>query len=497
VRDAHREAAVILSAALLAACLASCAKAASGGSLSLEAERDLLPRLEAMLESTPLPSGWRIAGPEDSPLAAIKLEALPAGEGSRPRAAFCGSLFLAASVGLADEDYSVDLGKAEKMGLRPLESILPPRRALAVGGLWPGQAGYPFSRRLYLSLAAWSGRPALPLALRAGLARASAAAAAADRRPLVLAVAGDVQVGDYEWPLLDAKGKGMASLLRGGALGLIGKPDLAVANIEAPISAGGFPNPRKRFQFRMPPGSASAFKAAGLDLALFANNHGFDFGAEAFEDTLADFAKAGLPMAGAGRNLAEASAAKFLDAGPGASLAFVGFAFYPAENLGFSPAEAAAGRDKPGVAEDEAAAMDSVRAAAASGATVVVLAHGGAEYVTAPTAAAKALYARFAEAGAALVAGSHPHLLQGCEARGGSLIAYSLGNFLFTGEAEPPEAWNGAVLDFLIYRGKVRGLAIHPIIAGYDYTALDPDQAGAEQRFSALCAELEARGENP
>jgi poly-gamma-glutamate synthesis protein (capsule biosynthesis protein) len=158
--------------------------------------------------------------------------------------------------------------------------------------------------------------------------------------------------------------------------------------------------------------------------------------------------------------------------------------------MGFSSSEAAAAPGVPGVAMDAEASLAAVRRASASGATVIVLAHGGAEYVESPSAAARELYRRFVDAGAALVAGSHPHLLQGCEARNGSLIAYSLGNFLFTGELEPPEAWKSAVLDFLLYEGKVRALMIHPVVAGYDFTTADPDRQGAEARFTALCAKL-------
>jgi hypothetical protein len=176
----------------------------------------------------------------------------------------------------------------------------------------------------------------------------------------------------------------------------------------------------------------------------------------------------------------------------GDRMAFVGYAFFPDESRGFTRADAAAGSSRPGISADEEAALASVRAAKAGGATVVVLAHGGTEYVERPSEAARALYARFVDAGAALVIGTHPHLLQGCEARSGSLIAYSLGNFLFTLEDEPREAWKGAMLDFLVYRGLVRGVVPRPIVAGYDHTELDADGDAAEARFSRLCREIAA-----
>ncbi len=480
---------------VLSLCLTACDGGARGGRLSLDAEPDLMPRLEALLADRPLPEGWQVASTGNPPTVVITLKALPSGAALPSGSFFSGARHLAASVDIADDRFSVSRRIAEEMGLLPLESIVAPRRALSVDGTWPGQPGYPFAQRLSLSARPSTSGHAyktVPKTILKWLEQAAATAASGDPRPLVLAVAGDIQVGEAQWPLLAQGEAGLASLLRGGVIDLLRKPDVAVANLEAPISVRGNPNPRKRFQFRMPPGSSTSLAKAGLDLLLFGNNHGFDFGDEAFADTLDDLDGAAMPMVGAGRNLQEAAAARLVGTGPG-RLAFVGYAFFPDERLGFTAAEAAAGPDKAGVSANEAAAMSAVRSAAATGATVVVLAHGGTEYVRTPSTAARLLYARFVDAGAALVAGSHPHLLQGCEARSGSIIAYSLGNFLFTGEAEPPEAWNGAVLDFLLYRGKVRGLMVRPIIAGYDFTTTDPGQDAAEKGFAKLCAEFAER----
>jgi hypothetical protein len=470
--------------------LASCAPVASPGAIRLEAEGALMPRLEAIVAAHPAPEGWIVArGDAENAVAALSLEAVSQG-GSPPRSSFpCGTLYLAAAADLTEELYSISARRAEDRGLEPLESVILPRRALAVDGVWPGGPGYPFARALALSL-----RPLapcrMPRVLERWLESVAKAASAADYKPIDLAAAGDMQVGESQWPLLASGEEGLASLMRGGVLDLVRKPDLAVANLESPISARGYPNPRKRYRFRMPPGSAAALAKAGFDLVLFGNNHGFDFGPEAFEDSLLDLERGALPFVGAGRDLAAASAAQYLDARGGGKVAFVGFAFYPSERMGFAAKEAAAGAEVAGVSMDEAATLASIRSAAASGATVVVLAHGGAEYVETPTAAARELYARFVDAGAALVAGSHPHLLQGCEARSGSLIAYSLGNFLFTGELEPPEAWKSGVLYVLFYQGKPRGLLLQPVIAGYDYTSPDPDRTTAEARFTALSAAL-------
>jgi poly-gamma-glutamate synthesis protein (capsule biosynthesis protein) len=474
--------------------LASCGNPAI--TVSFEAEPALKPRLESILASVPLPANCTRV--EDSNKAGFRVVLKTSAKGTTFPAgdALCGTVYYAAAADLASREYSVSAERAEELGMEALETIVPPRRALAVNGLWPSSPRYPFARRLVLSAegsAAGSSRSAaVPAKLLGWIAAAAKIAVAADKAPLLLTAAGDIQVGEAQGPILLGGEAGLRELLHGDIIDRLRRADLAFANLENPLSSRGEPNPRKRYRFRMPPGASAALKEAGFGLMLFGNNHAFDFGPEAFEDSLADLEKAALPMVGAGRNLGEAAAARFMELPRGEKLAFVGYAFFPNESRGFTRAEAAAGVSSPGISADEEAAMRTVREAAATGACVIVLAHGGTEYVERPSDGARKLYARFIDAGASLIVGTHPHLLQGCEARSGAIIAYSLGNFLFTEEAEPPEAWKGAMLDFLMYRGKVRGIFPRPIIAGYHYTEVDSDQDAAEARFSKLCADIAA-----
>jgi poly-gamma-glutamate synthesis protein (capsule biosynthesis protein) len=478
------------SPALAAACLfllAACGRRTI--SLALVADPGLMPRLESIVARSPLPEGSKVAANAADAEVLISLE--PADDGAKggKGAALCGTEYLAAAAPLAGDLYSTSPGRAEAIGLESLEAIAPPRRALAVDGAWPASPGYPFARGLLLSAGGRRGGAA-PGAIVRWVRAAAAAAAAADEAPFTLTAVGDIQVGEAEGPAL--VGGGIASLLRGGVLEHLRGSDLSIANLESPISSRGAPNPKKRYHFRMPPGSSAALKAAGLGLVLLGNNHALDFGPDAFADTLGDLAGASLPFVGAGKSASEAASAVSVPLRRGGSVACVGYAFFPDETSGFTREDAAAGEDRPGISADLGKALQSVRDAAAAGGFVVVLAHGGTEYQERPSDAAREVYASFVDAGASLVVGTHPHLLQGCEARSGSIIAYSLGNFLFTGEREPPAAWKGAMLDFLVYRGKVRGLRPIPIVAGYDYTRADGDLGAAEARFSRLCAGIEA-----
>jgi len=481
----------LLSAGLLSAfAVGSCA--ARPRTFRLEADGALMPVLESILRSSPPPERWIAAREGAAADAAISLgyadRALP----SKAARAPAGSLYSAPSLPLADPRFSLPRAEASASGLVPLEAIEPPRRAVPVDGRWPGEEGYPFVRELTLSAIDGDGG-APPRDLASWLVGAAAAARAARSAPATLCATGDIQAVPREGLILAAGGARLGELFRGDLLPRMRRADILVGNLEGDVSGGGAPNPRKRFLFRMPPGTARALQGAGFDLVLFANNHTFDYGAEAFLDTLGELEESGLAFAGAGRDAAAAASPRRVDVAGKGSLTFVGFASFPRERLGFTTEEAAAGASRPGVNADEAATVAAISAAAASGETVVVLAHGGAEYVGTPPPYLRARYRRFARAGAALVIGSHPHVLQGAEAEGTSLIAYSLGNFLFTGLEEPPQSRRSAAVEFLVYGGRARGLRLLPVLVDPRGSSPDPDAEGAERRFAASCTALAAK----
>jgi poly-gamma-glutamate synthesis protein (capsule biosynthesis protein) len=91
-----------------------------------------------------------------------------------------------------------------------------------------------------------------------------------------------------------------------------------------------------------------------------------------------------------------------------------------------------ASSDRPGTnpARPQAMAAD-IAAARKQADVVVVLIHWGPELDSSPSEKQRRVGAVAVEAGADLVIGHHPHVVQGLEIRGHTLIAYSLGNLLF------------------------------------------------------------------
>ena len=87
----------------------------------------------------------------------------------------------------------------------------------------------------------------------------------------------------------------------------------------------------------------------------------------------------------------------------------------------------------PGVAEtyNYTLPVEAIEKARASADLVVVVAHWGVERSDNPDKYQKDLAHRYIDAGADLVVGGHPHVLQGFEQYKGKWIAYSLRQFYF------------------------------------------------------------------
>ncbi|MDH7488319.1 MAG: CapA family protein [Anaerolineae bacterium] len=201
--------------------------------------------------------------------------------------------------------------------------------------------------------------------------------------------------------------------------------DIAVANLECPIALGGDPWP-KTYVFRAHPSAALGLGRSGLNTLSLANNHTLDFGVAGMEETIGHLTAQGLAVVGAGANRTEAERPLVYNV-HGVRVALVAWVSY------FRAAEFAAGDDRPGVAylDDLERMARQIEAAKQQADVVVVILHGGREYDPAPTAAQQTAARRAVDAGADLVVGHHPHVLQPTEVYKGKLIAYSLGDFVF------------------------------------------------------------------
>jgi poly-gamma-glutamate capsule biosynthesis protein CapA/YwtB (metallophosphatase superfamily) len=209
--------------------------------------------------------------------------------------------------------------------------------------------------------------------------------------------------------------------------------DIVFANLEtqvdqmAPLS--GYP----RFNSR--PELLSAIKKAGFNIVSVANNHALDMKPEGLIRTLDNIEATGLRFTGAGRSRNAAEQAVLVTANS-VTVAFLGYTY--GTNRGI-PRSA---KSQPfvnilrnGSDADLTAVLASVRKVRSSTDLVVVSLHWGDEYRTEPTVWQRRVAVKLINAGADVILGHHPHVLQPIEFISTSegrqgLIAYSLGNFV-------------------------------------------------------------------
>lgn len=216
-----------------------------------------------------------------------------------------------------------------------------------------------------------------------------------------------------------------------GVRDVLAGADIAVVNLESPISNSGA-SVAKSYTFRAPPEAVGALADAGIDVAGLANNHARDYGQEALLDTIGMLQTAGIGAAGAGATADDAHSPVILERG-GTTFAFLAYVDTAAEGA-YRRETWEATEASPGVAwADVVTIRRDVEQARETADVVVVLLHAGVEYSSEPSGEQRSYAEAAIDAGAALVIGAHPHVLQPVEEYGGGLIAYSLGNFVFDG----------------------------------------------------------------
>jgi poly-gamma-glutamate synthesis protein (capsule biosynthesis protein) len=163
-----------------------------------------------------------------------------------------------------------------------------------------------------------------------------------------------------------------------------------------------------------------------------------DYGPVGFADTLAASAAASFPLVGAGQSSREAYA-PWTTTIKGVRIAIL--AFTQVDTFTWLwPATA----DRPGLAyaltsAQLDAAVQAVRGARQQADVVIVFMHWGTERETCPTSQQRSTAKAFADAGATIVVGAHPHIPEGMGWLGGTFVAYSLGNFLWYSDTSNPD----------------------------------------------------------
>ena len=229
---------------------------------------------------------------------------------------------------------------------------------------------------------------------------------------------------------------------------------------------------------------------AGVDVVQFANNHCMDYGADAFVATLDNLDDHGIKYCGAGRKLREATKPAIFERN-GLRFAFLSYASqfkwfsgrHNREKPGFATIRVDPMYEPPHINKEEIASMvNDIKFARQSADIVIVADHWGVGTSHTLAVSQRAIGHAAIDAGADLVLGTHPHVLQGIEIYRGKLIIYSLANFVFS-------TWQGGfdsmVLNVSFSTNGVTKAFFYPVI---ENALRQPElaQPGGE-RFGLIC----------
>lgn len=295
----------------------------------------------------------------------------------------------------------------------------------------------------------------------------------AENSEIVLAFAGDIYLSDH---VLNAYQKGGIGGVLGESLRReAGGADLFIVNEEFPFSNRGTPAPDKQYTFRLPPERVSLFREMEIDLVTLANNHALDYGTEALLDTCSTLEAAGIPYVGAGKDLEQAKAMHTEEV-KGRTIGFIG------ATRVIPVADWAASSSRPGMfsAYDPSVLLEEIRKGKEICDYLVVYIHWGIERADTPESYQRQMGKQMIDAGADLVIGSHPHVLQGIEYYQGKPIVYSLGNYVF-GSSIPR-----TVLLKVQWDGEESRLSVIPASSSAGYTREITDEGGRQELFTHL-----------
>ncbi len=222
-----------------------------------------------------------------------------------------------------------------------------------------------------------------------------------------------------------------------GLSGQLSEADIAFSNLETSVSDRGSRIAGKGIWFRSRPEHLKLLADAGIDIVSVANNHIMDYGLDALHDTLDHLDEAGIRHVGAGSDLTEARRGAVIEAN-GIKVGFLAYSDF--HDIFWSFAERftfAATGSRAGMAPAVTSLMaEDVRRLKKAADFVVVSVHWGQEYMRFPDSYQVERAHALVDAGADVVFGHHPHVLQPVECYKGALIFYSLGNFIFDQEGE-------------------------------------------------------------
>ena len=239
---------------------------------------------------------------------------------------------------------------------------------------------------------------------------------------VTVSLVGDIMLGGTAEEILQREGYDYAFA---ETRHLLTRSAITFGNLEGPLATWGLVDPDKTWSYKSAPAeSASALSRAGFDIVSLANNHALDYGIAGMVQTMQALDKKNIIHVGGGMNIDEARQPRIIDKN-GRKLAFLAYSltfpdsFWATEQYG-------------GVAFGHLDhIVADIRAAKKKADIVMVSVHWGRESTTELRPYQESIGHAAIDAGASIVIGHHPHVLQAVEQYKQGVILYSLGNFAF------------------------------------------------------------------
>jgi poly-gamma-glutamate synthesis protein (capsule biosynthesis protein) len=302
-----------------------------------------------------------------------------------------------------------------------------------------------------------------------------------------LIAVGDIMLGNH--PLYVGRGVGAKIKQKGptfpfsAVASKLKEGDVVFGNLEAVLSNRGIDSKRlSSVSMRAAPEAVEGLTYAGFNILSLANNHILEHGQYALSETMKILSRHDIKYVGVNTDITKAREPLIVDA-KGIKIAFLAYCLIPDQTAYIS-------------IDDPQEICDDVSKAKLEADIVVVSLHWGNEYLEKPSPSQIRLAHQIIDAGADVILGHHPHVLQGVESYKGAIIAYSLGNFLFD-QIFLEETRYGVILECLLSKDGVVGYKLLPTYTDDEYV-LHLLQGQAKEtslaKLEALSSELSEEG---
>jgi poly-gamma-glutamate synthesis protein (capsule biosynthesis protein) len=287
---------------------------------------------------------------------------------------------------------------------------------------------------------------------------------------LKIACIGDVMCGDsfnsLGWGVAASIDKYGNKFLSDEITNIFTSHNITLCNVESVLSdIGRSENSLRTLHMRGRPQTAAYLAEWGINVAHLANNHILEQGLEAAIDTVRQLEKVGIKTVGTDKdgNFQSGIRPLYLQLGD-QSVVIIGACFHNDKYAFKSNLD-----EVLGIIRTESKKENNI---------VIVSVHWGDELIDRPSIWQRQTAKQFVDAGALLVIGHHPHVIQGIDSSNDALIAYSLGNFIFDDNYQT--GWS-IILSITITGKKIVEWQAIPVVINNNYQPMLADSQKQEE----------------